>query len=104
MIKSPYKVKYLPLFEQDFTATIQYISHALNNPTAALDLIDRVEEAILARTYAPLPFEPYYSLKDRAHTYYRIYVGNYIIFYTVIDDTMEVRRFLYGAQDLEMNL
>ncbi|GHV79520.1 hypothetical protein AGMMS49944_13110 [Spirochaetia bacterium] len=29
------------------------------------------------------------------HKYYRIYVKNYTVFYVVIDDTMEVRRFMY---------
>ncbi len=49
-------------------------------------------------------FEPYYSVRERRSSYYRIYVDNYIIYYVVIDDdpndlVMEVRRFLYNGQD-----
>ena len=48
----------------------------------------------------PLSFEPYKSIKHRNDNYYRIYVGNYTVFYVVIDDVMEVRRFIYSARDL----
>lgn len=34
------------------------------------------------------------------HLYYWFDVGNYMVFYVVMDDVMEVRRFLYGARDL----
>ena len=47
-------------------------------------------------------FEPYYSIRERRYAYYRIYVHDYTIYYTVIDDNlndliMEVRRFLYNG-------
>lgn len=49
-------------------------------------------------------FEPYYSIRERRYAYYRIYVHDYTIYYTVIDDNlndliMEVRRFLYNGQN-----
>lgn len=49
----------------------------------------------------PLSFEPYPSVKKRKYAYYRIYVRNYVVYYVVIGDVMEVRRFLYGARDTE---
>ncbi|WP_243013966.1 hypothetical protein [Clostridium sp. AM54-14XD] len=39
--------------------------------------------------------------KKREYPYYRIYVRNYVIYYVVIDDIMEVRRLLYGARNIE---
>jgi hypothetical protein len=49
-------------------------------------------------------FEPYRSIRERRYAYYRIYVGNYTIYYVIIDDNpedliMEVRRFLYNGQN-----
>ena len=64
-------------------------------------LVDDVERAILERVKNPLSFEPYRSSKKRLHPYYRIYVQNYVIYYVVIDDVMEVRRFMYGARDTD---
>ena len=49
----------------------------------------------------PLSFELYRSPKKSADTYYRIYVGNYTVFYVVIDDVMEVRRLIYSARDFD---
>lgn len=43
--------------------------------------------------------EEYISFKNRKQVYYRIYVKNYIIFYTIKDDEMEVRRILYSKRN-----
>lgn len=98
-----YKLRYLPIFYEDVSEKISYIQNELQNPSAANNLIDEVEGAILKRLPVCESFEPYRSSKEREYTYYRIYVKNYIIFYVVIDDgnhkIMEVRRFLYNKQD-----
>lgn len=99
-----YRLRYLPLFYEDLTEKVLYIAEQLKNPTAANDLLNRVEKAILKRLPVAESFEPYHSIKDRKYVYYRIYVDNYTIYYTVIDDDkddliMEVRRFLYNRQD-----
>lgn len=99
-----YRLRYLPLFEQDLTETVHYISRVLKNPAAAERLVDDVEAAISLRLENPLSFEPYYSAKERRHPYYRIYVRNYVIYYVVLDDVMEVRRFLYNARNTKQLL
>jgi toxin ParE1/3/4 len=48
-----------------------------------------------------LTFAPFRSSKNRPHTYYRINVRNFSVFYAIIDDTMEVRRVLYVRRDLD---
>ena len=99
-----YRLRYLPIFEQDLISTASYITNVLKNKDAALRLIDDVEAAILERLNNPLAFEPYVSAKKRDYPYYRIYVRNYVIYYVVIDDVMEVRRLLYGARDTDKYL
>lgn len=99
MKNKSYQLRYLPLFEQDLISTINYITNVLKNKDAAMNLIDDVENAIQERLNNPIAFEPYYSAKERDYPYYRIYVRNYIVYYVVIDDVMEVRRFIYGARD-----
>ena len=59
-----YKLRYLPLFEQDLNEAVMYIADVLNNPQAAVRLIDEVEKAILERQKMPLSFEPYHSAKS----------------------------------------
>ena len=95
-----YKLTYLPLFQNDLLNAVDYISNVLKNPVAANNLIDEIENAIKKRLQAPEAFELYQSAIERKHIYYRIYVGNYTIFYVVSDDVMEVRRLIYGKRDL----
>lgn len=101
-----YQLQYLPLFYDDLLEKASYIRDNLSNITAANNLIDIVEKAILQRLPICESFEPYHSIRERKYPYYRIYVNNYVVFYVVIDDDpdnkiMEVRRFLYKRQDSE---
>lgn len=95
-----YQLRYTRLFEQDLMRAAQYIDQVLDNPTAAQKLVDDTEKAILERLNFAESFETYPSTKQREYPYYRIYVHNYTVFYVVIDGVMEVRRFLYSAQDI----
>lgn len=104
MENKSYRLRYLPIFEQDLVSTANYITNILKNEDAALRLIDDVESAILKRLDNPVAFEPYHSVKKRDYPYYRIYVRNYVIYYVVIDDVMEVRRLIYGTRDTDRHL
>lgn len=97
----PYKLSFLPLFEEDLNEIVDYITNHLHNPATALQLIDDVEIAINRRLEAPLSFAPYPSSKQRPHSYYRINVRNFSIFYVVLNDTMEVRRIIYAKRDID---
>ncbi|MHC6202196.1 type II toxin-antitoxin system RelE/ParE family toxin [Breznakiellaceae bacterium SP9] len=94
MDEQRYELRYLPLFEQDLAPARDYIAHTLQNPVAANRLVEETEKAIQKRLLAPVSFEAYHSKKDREHPYYRIYVKNFTVFYVVIDNTMELRRFI----------
>jgi len=100
------KLRYLPLFYEDLKDTIDYIAHDLKNPQAAENLLNEVETAILKRLPIEDSFEPYPSLKDRENLYYRIYVGNYVIYYVLLNENdtnfMEVRRFLYKGRNRKL--
>lgn len=100
MDNAKYHLRYLPLFYEDMAAVVDYISNDLQNPQAALKLIGLTEQAIWKRLDNPVSFQPILSKKGRKHPYYRININNYTVFYVVIDDVMEVRRFLYSRRDI----
>lgn len=104
MTEKQYKLRFLSLFEKDFTEITEYISCDLKNPTAALHLVDEVQKAIRNRLSHAESFEPYPSTRMRLYLYYRIYVKNYIVFCVVINDVMEVRRILYSRKNLKEQL
>jgi toxin ParE1/3/4 len=80
---------------------VDYISSSLQNPSAARQLVDDVEDAIMKRLEDPLIHPPFQSTKLREHPYYRINVRNFSIFYVVTNDVMEVRRILYAKRDID---
>ena len=96
-----YKIRYLPSFKQDLRDTKNYIADTLQNPEAAKSLIEETEKAIMKRSEMPLSFEPVQLLYDPQHPYYKIYVKNYVVYYVVIDNVIEIRRFLYGRRNVE---
>ena len=99
-----YKLSILPLFEDDLNEIVDYISVRLQNPIAAEDFVDAVENAIQDRLSCAEALEPYHSAKERRYPYYRIQVKNYTIFYVVIGDTIEVRRIVYSRRDLSKHI
>ena len=59
MAEKKYKLRILPLFEQDLNETTDYIAYKLQNPIAANHLIDAVEAAIYERLPEAETFEPF---------------------------------------------
>lgn len=99
MLGGKYSLRYLTRYEQDLNDIVDYIIFKLNNPEGAINLVKRIENAILERSNCTLSFEPFRSIRKRKHTYYRIYVDNFTVYYVVIEDVMEVRRLLYNSRD-----
>ena len=95
-----YKLRYLPLFWSDLQGAALYICNVLSNPEAATRLVERTEEAIYKRLNSPTMEQRVETSQKRELPYYWFAVGNYMVFYVVYDDVMEVRRFIYGARDL----
>lgn len=101
MKKNKYTLRYLPLFESDLLAAVEYITEKLKNPAAAVSLVEETEKAILERLDMPDIYEPYHSAVKRDNVYYFIRVKNYYVFYVLIDNVMEVRRFIYVKRNVE---
>jgi len=96
-----YTLSYLPIFDSDLAETWEYIAVNLGNPDAADRLVHDAEKAIIKRLASPVSFEQYHSKQEREHPYYRIHIRNYTIWYVVIGNVMEVRRFLYRKRNVE---
>lgn len=104
MSQKHYKLQILPLFEDDLSEIADYIAFRLQSPVAAEKLVAAVEAAIMERLPFAESFEPYASVNERKHPYYRIRVKNFTIFYVVMEDVMEVRRILYSRRDATKQL
>ncbi|THF76252.1 type II toxin-antitoxin system RelE/ParE family toxin [Cohnella fermenti] len=89
-------IKYLPSAAQDITEIIDYIS--LDNPPAALDLLNQFDESISILAYfpfsGPIPKDPRLQLLN----YRMLVIQSYLVFYVVGDDFVEIRRILHGKR------
>ena len=103
-MNKPVELRYLPLYYEDLSAAVQYLSRDLGNSSAARRLLNETERAILERLpaadcFAPLPE------KNRSIPYYRIHVRNYTIYYVVFEfedrKIMEVRRLIHKSRNSE---
>lgn len=94
MAKNKYTIKYTETFVKQFNNILKYFIYKLQNKIAAENFYDEVIKEIEKRSEYLESFEKYNSKKKRKNTYYRIYVENYTIFYTIKDNAMEVRRIL----------
>lgn len=98
-MKNNFKLRYSPEFYKDLSSIINYIRYNLENDIAAENLLDRIENSILERLKNPLNYEQYKTKGN--NIYYRIYIKNYTIFYTISNTTMTIRRIIYSYRNLK---
>ncbi len=94
-----YKLRYLPIAVEDLNNIIDYINNVLQNPIAAENTLNKIETAILKRLEMCESFPVWHSTKERLYPYRRINIGNYTVWYVVIDEIMEVRRIQPSNRD-----
>ena len=101
MEQSRFSYDLSPLAESDLDEIINYIAMELSAPQAASRLIDNIQSAV--ERICDHPFScP--LLKDkilREKGYRLLIVQNFNIFYLVKDQTIVVRRILYGRRNYE---
>ena len=101
MAKNNYSVEYLASFSKELNQLLYYITFILKNKNAAERLLGNILNAIEKRSKNPIGYELYKSKIDIEYDWYRIYFGNYTVFYTVKDNTMKVAHLIYSARNLE---
>ncbi len=101
MLEREYKLVFLPIAEDDLTEIVSYISHQLQNPTSAMNVMNRISDAIYERSNAPESFQRFESAKNRSD----INLLNNAINYTGEDKKVIVRQLIrnhvvrFEAQD-----
>jgi plasmid stabilization system protein ParE len=95
-----YVIKYLPIAEKDLIEIVDYISETLKVPRTALNFVNEVEKKILNLKTRPYSHRIYRPSKPIDTEYRILNVKNYLIFYVVLDDIIEIHRVIYNKRDL----
>ncbi|MHB8172160.1 MAG: type II toxin-antitoxin system RelE/ParE family toxin [Thermincolia bacterium] len=91
-----YQVRYLPSAEKDLMEIIKYIR--TDNPTAAINFIDEIDETISKLELFPLMGQIPKDKRLQSQNYRMLIIGNYLVFYAVKSNTVEIRRILHGKR------
>lgn len=91
-----YRLEYLPAAQNDLMSIVEYIQ--VDDPFAAMNLIDAVDKSI-----SKLAHFPYLGVVPKdirlMHLDYRVLIiDNFLVFYVVLEDVVEIRRIVHGKR------
>ncbi len=92
-----YKIKIFPTAKQDLEEVIGYLNTL--SPDAASKYYDLLVEEIVSLSKMPERCPKPKDLALAAKGYRYLIVKNYLVFYVVIGDTVQIRRILYARRD-----
>jgi toxin ParE1/3/4 len=95
-MEKKFKINYLPIAEQDLTDIIEYIMN--DDPPSAIAMLNRFDEAISVLELFPYSGTVPNDIRLQSLNYRLLIVENYLVFYVVIDGTVEIRRILHGKR------
>ena len=91
------KIVMLPRAVQDLEDVIDYLSQFHTN--TAIKQYDRIVSKIQELSRFPEMYEEYGAGHYR-FAYRRMVVDDYLVFYAVLDDAIEIHRILHGKRDI----
>ena len=92
-----YKIKIFPTAKQDLEEVIGYLNTL--SPDAASKYYDLLVEEIVSLSKMPERCPKPKDLALAVKGYRYLIVKNYLVFYAIIGDTVQIRRILYARRD-----
>ncbi|MEN6467828.1 MAG: type II toxin-antitoxin system RelE/ParE family toxin [Smithella sp.] len=97
-MKQPeYEIRLLQVAGDDLREIINYI--ALDNPVAAITLLDKIENSLSGLISFPLPGKIPAEEALAGMGYRFLAVSNYLVFYTVEEKIIWVHRIIHGVRN-----
>lgn len=94
-----HKIVYLPLAESDLLEALDYIANTLGAPKAARDLLNEFDATVNRLAEFPYAYALYRTDRPMHDEIRMVPVKNYVLYYAVYPDRVEIRRFLHGRRD-----
>lgn len=92
------KLIFSPVAQRDLNETAAYIANQLHNPSAAVNLIQRIKKDTYTLCEFPELGTPLNAEGSRV-AYRYIICGNYMVFYFVAEAAVHIDRILYARRD-----
>ena len=94
-----HKIVYLPVAERDLLEALEYLAAALDAPKAAADLLKEFDRTVQQIARFPYACELYRTDRPMKDEIRKVPIKNYVLYYAVFPDYVEIRRFLHGRRD-----
>ena len=95
-----HKIVYLPVARNDLIDIVSYISEQLKAPQSAQNLLTEMSTSIQKLAKFPYSCRVYHSPQPLDDEFRLLVVKNYLVFYVVTQDTVEIRRVIYAKRNL----
>lgn len=101
-----YKVRFLPIAQNDLLGITQYISSELGNTEAAIRLAEKIIKKTDTLGELPYSCPVYIPIRQTKNEYRKLRVDNYLVFYTVNEKekSVTIMRIIYARRDFEVLL
>lgn len=97
-----YEVQIFPSAEQDLQDITDYLNEL--TPQAALKIYDEIVDSIGSLQQMPMRCPLIKNIALRLKEYRMLVVHNYVVFYVISGDRVQIRRILYGRRKYEFLL
>ena len=97
-----YELKIFPSAEQDLKDITDYLNEL--SPQAAIKIYDEIVDSIASLEQMPTRCQLAKNTILRVKEYRMLVVHNYVVFYVVSGNTVQIRRILYGRRQYEFLL
>ncbi len=94
-----HKIVYLPVAERDLLEALEYLAAALDAPKAAADLLKEFDRTVQQIARFPYACELYRTDRPMKDEIRKVPIKNYVLYYAVFPDYVEIRRFLHSQRD-----
>lgn len=94
-----YKLRILPVAQEDMLEVIDYVNTL--SPLAATRLYDEIVEGIGSLADMPMRCALLKPAELRAKGYRALQIKNFMVFYVVIEDVVQIRRILYAKRQFD---
>jgi len=96
-----YRATYLPQADSDLSGILNYFLNDLQNPIAADNFMDELDGKVTLLENQPF-MGSLYKLNHKFDFEYRqIFVGNFTVFYVVINNLIEIHRIIYSKRNMK---
>lgn len=101
-MEKKFLIDYLPIAEQDITEIVEYIRN--DDLSLALSMLNRMDEAINNLSMFPFSGVVPDDVRLQSLNYRILIVDNYLVFYVVMEDIIEIRRVFHGKRKYDFLL